>query len=53
MDVRELQSALKNTLGPYINFIGVYTSGRLPDISYNTKPVILSVFEVLTSVKYH
>ena len=42
MDVRELESALKNKLGPYIKFIGVYTSDNLPVIPYNTKPIVLT-----------
>ena len=41
MGVRELESALKRKLGPHIKFIGIYTSDRLPVISYNTKPIVL------------
>ena len=41
MDVRELESALKHKLGPHIKVIAIYTSDRLPAISYNTKPIVL------------
>ena len=41
MDDRELESALKNKLGPHDKFIGVYTSDNLPVISYDTKPIAL------------
>ena len=40
MEVRELESALKHILGSRIKFMGVYTSDRLPFISFNTKPII-------------
>ena len=41
MDVGELESILKLKLGPHIKFIGIYTSDRLPVISYNAKPIVL------------
>ena len=41
MDVRELEKALEHKLGPYIRFIGVYASDRIPFIHYSAKPVLL------------
>ena len=41
MDVRELEKALKYKLGPYVRFIGVYASDRIPFIQYSAKPVLL------------
>ena len=40
MDVRELKLALRNKLGNRVNFIGIYTSDKLPNISHITKPVV-------------
>ena len=41
MDVRELEKALKHKLGPYVRFIGIYASGRIPFIQHSAKPVLL------------
>ena len=41
MEVRELEKALKYKLGPYVKFIGIFASDRIPFISYSTKPVLL------------
>ena len=41
MEVRELEKALKHKLGPYVKFIGIYASNRIPFIFYSTKPVLL------------
>ena len=41
MDVRELEKALEHKLGPYVRFIGVYASDRIPFIHYSAKPVLL------------
>ena len=41
MDVRELEKALKHKLGPYVRFIGIYASDRIPFIQYSAKPVLL------------
>ena len=41
MDVRELKKALEHKLGPYVRFIGVYASDRIPFIHYSAKPVLL------------
>ena len=41
MDVRELEKGLEHKLGPYVRFIGVYASDRIPFIHYSAKPVLL------------
>ena len=41
MDVRELEKALKHKLGPYVRFIGIYASDRIPFIQYSAKPGLL------------
>ena len=41
MDVRELEKALKYKLRPYVRYIGVYASDRIPLIQYSAKPVLL------------
>ena len=43
MDVRELEKALEHKLGPYVKFIGFYTSDRIPFIHYSAKPVLLTL----------
>ena len=50
MEVRELKKALKYKLGPYVKFIGIYASDRIPFISYSTKPVLLIVNTLKSSV---
>ena len=40
MDIRELKSALKNKLGNCVNFMGIYASDKLPNITHNTKPIV-------------
>ena len=49
MEVRELEKALKHKLGPYVEFIGIYASNRIPFISYSTKPVLLIANTLKTS----
>ena len=41
MDVRELEKALKDKLGLYVRFIGIYSSDRIPFIQYSAKPALL------------
>ena len=39
MDTRELQSALRGRLGPYVEYKGVYTSDQLPVYLNNSCPI--------------
>ena len=40
MDVKELENSLKSRLGNATKFIGIYSSDKLPNISYNTRPTV-------------
>ena len=43
MDVRELQTALKNRLGDRTRFMGVYTSDQIPFIIPSRRPITMIV----------